>query len=82
MANLLKLLGIPYLVGKIKFKLFFSGPLAKWDNGFFQNDKFIQEISNRTHWQTPKQLEYLIALSNFLEGSVFVGPIQFLMEFI
>ena len=25
-----KLLGIPYLVGKIKFKLFFQGPLAKW----------------------------------------------------
>ena len=24
-----KLLGIPYLVGKIKFKLFFQGPLAK-----------------------------------------------------
>ena len=26
-----ELLGIPYLVGKIKFKLFFQGPLAKWD---------------------------------------------------
>ncbi len=25
-----KLLGIPYLVGKIKFKLLFQGPLAKW----------------------------------------------------
>ena len=25
-----ELLGIPYLVGKIKFKLFFQGPLAKW----------------------------------------------------
>ena len=24
-----ELLGIPYLVGKIKFKLFFQGPLAK-----------------------------------------------------
>ena len=24
-----KLLGIPYFVGKIKFKLFFQGPLAK-----------------------------------------------------
>ena len=26
-----KLLGIPYLVGKMKFKLLFQGPLAKWD---------------------------------------------------
>ena len=25
----LKLLGIPYLVGKVKFKLLFQGPLAK-----------------------------------------------------
>ena len=25
-----KLLGITYLIGKIKFKLFFQGPLAKW----------------------------------------------------
>ena len=30
MAKLFKLLGIPYLVGKIKFKLLFQGPLAKW----------------------------------------------------
>ena len=31
MANRLKLFGITYLVGKIKFKLLFQGPLAKWD---------------------------------------------------
>ncbi len=30
MANLLNFLGMPYLVGKIKFKLLFQGPLAKW----------------------------------------------------
>ncbi len=30
MANF-KLLGITYLVGKIKFKLLFQGPLAKWE---------------------------------------------------
>ena len=29
MANLLNFSGIPYLVGKIKFKLLFQGPLAK-----------------------------------------------------
>ena len=29
MANLLNFLGIPYLVGKIKFKVLFQGPLAK-----------------------------------------------------
>ena len=29
MAKRLKLFGITYLVGKIKFKLFFQGPLAK-----------------------------------------------------
>ena len=28
--NKLELLGITYLVGKIKFKLFFQGPLAEW----------------------------------------------------
>ncbi len=28
-----KLFGITYLVGKIKFKLFFQGPLAKWVKG-------------------------------------------------
>ena len=27
-----QLFGITYLVGKIKFKLFFQGPLAEWDN--------------------------------------------------
>ena len=27
-----QLLGITYLVGKIKFKLLFQGPLAKWDD--------------------------------------------------
>ncbi len=26
-----KLFGITYLVGKIKFKLLFQGPLAKWE---------------------------------------------------
>ena len=30
MAKRLKLFGITYLVGKIKFKLLFQGPLAKW----------------------------------------------------
>ena len=31
MAKRLKLFGITYFVGKIKFKLLFQGPLAKWD---------------------------------------------------
>ena len=30
-----KLFGITYLVGKIKFKLFFQGPLAEWVMGRF-----------------------------------------------
>ena len=30
-----KLFGITYLVGKIKFKLFFQGPLAEWDVTLF-----------------------------------------------
>ncbi len=31
MANRLKLLGVTYLIGKIKFKLLFHGPLAEQD---------------------------------------------------
>ena len=37
MANLLNFLGIPYLVGKIKFKLFLQGPLALSEDGFYVN---------------------------------------------
>ena len=47
-----KLFGITYLVGKIKFKLFFQGPLAKWEN-----EKLIiqdHEIFNMTIGDIPK----------------------------
>ena len=32
MANLLNFWGIPYLVGRIKFKLLVQDPLAKWED--------------------------------------------------
>ena len=36
-----KLFGITYLVGKIKFKLFFQGPLAEWANIAGWNITFV-----------------------------------------
>ena len=46
MAKLFQLFGITYLVGKIKFKLLFQGPLAKWvdDRRFFQRHKLDKRV--------------------------------------
>ena len=41
-----ELLGIPFLVGKIKFKLFFQGPLAKWGIHL----QYKTEIHNRDYF--------------------------------
>ena len=47
--NGLKLFGIPYLVGKIKFKLFFQGPLGKWDG---EQKKMQETKGNKTSKKT------------------------------
>ena len=43
-ANRLKLLGITYLVGKIKFRLLFHGPLAEWVVVFLSRIKNREQI--------------------------------------
>ena len=46
-ANLLNFWGITYLVGKIKFKLLFQGPLAKWGkvlNGFEKPLEILEQL--------------------------------------
>ena len=62
-----KLLGIPYLVGKIKFKLLFQGPLAKWVRFLVSfrgcNDQFQTFITWELHnfkllFQGPKWLSH------------------------
>ncbi len=45
-----ELLGIPYLVGKIKFKLFFQGPLAKWDLIRNMDHLYMFELFEHISW--------------------------------
>ena len=44
-----KLFGITYLVGKIKFKLFFQGPLAEWDTVYIYIWFFRLDDSKSDH---------------------------------
>ena len=73
MAKLLnfKLFGITYLVGNIKFKLLFQGPLAKWEK---------TSSSQPTNQQWPVHPGYLLSigdeiLPNYIPGFNFLaGP--------
>ena len=47
MANF-QFLGITYLVGKIKFKLLFQGPWAKWVNWWKRTFPTFKDLT--THW--------------------------------
>ena len=54
-----KLFGITYLVGKIKFKLFFQGPLAEWECMYIFIIYIFLNVSIHAHTHRYKYMMYL-----------------------
>ncbi len=61
-----KLFGITYLVGKIKFKLFFQGPLAEWVTSIYTKHLFGPNPKPTKTHMNPKQVEFFPCRRSFL----------------
>ena len=77
-----KLFGITYLVGKIKFKLFFQGPLAKWVHDWSYVVPFV--TNHRSIWGLRLPSQNSLARKMCSDGRTFealVGGRCVLVEF-